>query len=186
MAWMRELSPSAVAPFGVRARRPVSGQLCETAGGGASMVSRFPVAFRLPAFACRVIHFPPRIWAFLAVGLPVTSNATGPRRGSHVPHVRYSTGVGASCIPGTVVLTRSIKNPRPAPATLLRPAPAPRSNNPSCEAHDNETSTEVHAIHPSGLPLARNPRMERESFGFPSSFTPRRYQRRMSRAGPGH
>ena len=50
----------------------------------------------------------------------------------------------------------------------------------------NETSTEVHAIHPSGLPLARDPWMEQESFGFPSSFAPRRYQQRTSRVGPGH
>jgi hypothetical protein len=110
----------------------------------------------------------------------------GPHRGSHVPHVRDSTGVGASCIPGTVVLTRSTRNTRPAPAALLRPVPTPRSNIPSCEVLYNETSTEVHAIHPSGLPLARNPRMERGSFGFPSSCAPRRYQRRTSRVGPGH
>jgi hypothetical protein len=147
---------------------------------------RFPVAFRLPAFAFWVILSPLGGWAFLAVGLPVLVAKDRTPSGFHVPHARNSTGVGASCIPGTVVLTRSTKNPRPAPAASLRPAPVPRSNNPSCEAHDNETSTEVHAIHPSGLPLARNPRMERESFGFPSSFTPRRYQRRMSRAGPGH
>ena len=28
--------------------------------------------------------------------------------------------------------------------------------------------------------------MEQESFGFPPSFAPRRYQQRTSRAGPGH
>jgi hypothetical protein len=50
----------------------------------------------------------------------------------------------------------------------------------------HEASTEVHAIHPSGLLLARNSRMERGSFGFPSSFAPRRCRRRTSRVGPGH
>jgi hypothetical protein len=45
---------------------------------------------------------------------------------------------------------------------------------------DNEVSTEVHAIHPSGLPLACGSRMEREPLGFPPSFGPRRYQRRPS------
>src|ERR1019366_1699474 len=45
---------------------------------------------------------------------------------------------------------------------------------------DNEVSTEVHAIHPSGLPLACGSRLEREPLGFPPSFGPRRYQRRPS------
>jgi hypothetical protein len=64
----------------------------------------------------------------------------------------------------------------------LHPAP---TIHPARLSH-NETSTEVHAIHPSGLPLARDSRMERESFGFPSSCAPRRCQRRTSRVGPGH
>ena len=38
-------------------------------------MSRFPVAFRLPAFRFSVIRFPPRSWALLAVGLP---DACGP------------------------------------------------------------------------------------------------------------
>ena len=38
---------------------PVSGQLSGTAGGGASHDARFPAAFRPPAFASRVILFPP-------------------------------------------------------------------------------------------------------------------------------
>ena len=50
----------------------------------------------------------------------------------------------------------------------------------------NETSAEVHVIHPSGLPLARNPRMERESFGCPFGSAYRRYQRRTPRAEPGY
>ena len=33
-------------------------------------MSRFPVAFRLPAFRFSVIRFPPRDWALLTVGLP--------------------------------------------------------------------------------------------------------------------
>src|SRR5665647_2043477 len=45
---------------------------------------------------------------------------------------------------------------------------------------DNEVSTEVHAIHPSGLPLACGSQVEQEPLGFPPSFGPRRYQRRPS------
>jgi hypothetical protein len=71
-----------------RARHsPVSGQLYGTAAGGAALSSRFPVAFRLPAFAS---------WAFLSrQGIPPFSRsaystphtASGPRRGFYVPHV---------------------------------------------------------------------------------------------------
>src|SRR5260370_12869045 len=42
--------------------------------------------------------------------------------------------------------------------------------------------TEVHTIHPSGLPLACDRWMEHRSLGFLPGFTPRRYQRRMPRA----
>jgi hypothetical protein len=38
----------------------------------------------------------------------------------------------------------------------------------------HEASTRVQAIHPTGLPLACGPRMERAPSGFPPSFAPRR------------
>jgi len=41
-------------------------------------VSWFPAAFRRPAFASRVILFPPGDWAFLAVGLPGTTSRLDP------------------------------------------------------------------------------------------------------------
>jgi hypothetical protein len=47
------------------------------------------------------------------------------------------------------------------------------------EGGSDETSTEIHAIDPSDLSLARTSRTEREAFGVPPGFTPRRYQRRM-------
>jgi hypothetical protein len=97
----------------------------------------------------------------------------GPRRGYHVPHLRATTGVGASYIPGTAVLTRPTNGPRPAPAASQRPVPTPRWNIPSSGASDNETSTEVQAIHPSDLPLACGARMERAPWGFyPELRTP--------------
>jgi len=103
----------------------------------------------------------------------------------HVPHARDATGVGASCISGAAVLIRPTKNPRPAPAASQRPAPVPRLN-PSARLTHNETSTEVYAIHPSGLPLARDPWMVQGPSAFPQSFAPRRCQRRTPRVGPGH
>ena len=39
---------------------------------------RFPAAFRPPAFASRVILFPPGSWAFLTVGLPPTKSERTP------------------------------------------------------------------------------------------------------------
>jgi len=151
-------------PFG-SGHRPVSGQLCETAGGGASHVSRVPVAFRLPAFAFRVILCPLGDWAFLAVGLP--GNARTPS-GFHVSHARAATGLGALSTPGTAVLTRPTFAPRPPPAAFNGNVPAPRSNL----HHPGLSITRHHrgftCVHPSGLPLACSPRMERA----PLSFSP--------------
>ncbi len=68
-------------------------------------MSRFPAAFRPPAFAFRVILFPPGNWAFLTVGLPAPPDI-GPGRGYHVPHLRDMTGLGALSTPGTAMLSR--------------------------------------------------------------------------------
>jgi hypothetical protein len=51
----------------------------------------------------------------------------------------------------------------------------------TAEGGSDETSTEIHAINPSDLSLTRDPRMERESSGFPLGFTPRHYWQRMPR-----
>jgi hypothetical protein len=87
--------------------------------------SRFPVAFRPPAFASRVVLHPPRSSAFLTVG-PPDEYSSGPRRGCHVPHETDTTGVGVLCTPGTVVRSRPAKSPRAAPAASQRPAPISR------------------------------------------------------------
>jgi len=68
--------------------------------------------------------------------------------------------------------------------TAASPSTSPTTSHQARLTH-NKTSTEVHAIHPSGLPLARDLWMEQGSFGFPSGFAPRSYQRRTPRAGPG-
>jgi hypothetical protein len=51
----------------------------------------------------------------------------------------------------------------------------------TAEGGSDETSTEIHAINPSDLSLTRDPRMERESFGFSLGFTPRHYWQRTPR-----
>ena len=64
-------SPDRVSTLSRPGTRPVSGRLCGTAGWRSQpSLSRFPVAFRLPAFRFSVIRFPPRGWALLTVGLP--------------------------------------------------------------------------------------------------------------------
>ena len=125
-------------------------------------------------------------WAFLTVGLPAPARGPDPigvptfhtheMRPGWVPPVSRGRrcSPGRLEIPGRRLPLLSGQSLHPAPATHR-----PRLTH-------NETSTEVHAIHPSGLPLARDPRMEQGSFGFPPSFAPRRYQRRTSRVGPGH
>src|SRR5207245_4767511 len=92
------LTWSASAPF--RARHvPVSGQFCEAAAEGSSLVPRFPVAFRPAGIRLSDHPVPPLV----GVGPPLRSayRATpGPRRGFHVPHGRDPTGEGALCTPG--------------------------------------------------------------------------------------
>ena len=92
-------------------------------------MSRFPAAFRLPAFRFSVIRFPPRDWAFLTVGLPQPKS--GPRRGYRVPHARATTGVGAPYTPRTAVLLPAKTTAQPAPAASQRPVLAPSYGIPS-------------------------------------------------------
>ena len=116
--------------------------------------SRFPAAFRPPAFASRVILFPPGSWAFLAVGLPgirpdpdgVSTFRTCEIRPGWVP----SLPRGRRCSPGQM--------PCPASACRFSPAsPCTPHLHPTSGAPFYEASTRVHAIHPSGLPLTCDP-----------------------------
>ena len=69
-------SPDRVSALSGPGTSPVSGQLSGTASGGPAIMSRFPVAFRLPAFASRSSDSRPGAWAFLTVGLPGQSGRT--------------------------------------------------------------------------------------------------------------
>ncbi len=136
-----------------------------------AILSRFPAAFRLPAFASRSSD---SRWGIGPSLRSAYRPMAGPRRGYHVPHARAATGVGAPSTPRTAVLSRLKSSPWPAPAASQRPVLAPRSNIPSNEVPLHEASTGVQAIHPSGLPLACSPPMEREPLGSPPSFEPHR------------
>ena len=61
-----------------------------------------------------------------------------------------------------------------------RPVPKLRWNIPSAKPTitRHQSGSGVHVLHPSGLLLACDPRMERGSSGFPRGSAPRRYQRR--------
>jgi hypothetical protein len=86
-------------------------------------------------------------------GRPTGHHVTGPQRGCRVAHEQDATGQGALFIPGTVVRSRPAITFRPAPAALPRPVPTAPLDHPIGGGHFHETSTRVHAIHPS--PQAR-------------------------------
>src|SRR5664280_1244750 len=74
--------------------------------------------------------------------------------------------------------TGACRFPAASPYTPLK--------QPINEAADNETSTEVHAIHPSGLALTCDPRMERGPSGLNSELRTPPSPAAHVRAGTGH
>jgi hypothetical protein len=149
------------------------------------MLSRFPVAFRPPAFASRVIHCPPGGWAFLTVGLP------------DQPCVRTLTGLPRStrtrCGRGGCLLYPGDGGAHPADlksstgaCRFSTASPYTPLEQPISEAADNETSTEVHAIHPPGLALTCSPRMERGPSGLNPELRTPPLPATHVRAGTGH
>ena len=128
-----------------------------------------------------VILCPLGSWAFLAVGLPVLLPGPDPNgvatfrahelRPGWVP----SLPRGLRCPHGRQVIPGRRMPPCSSPSLCPRPA----------THHRRLLITRHHqgftVVHPSGLPLACGPRVEREPLGLsPPSFTPRRHQRRMS------
>jgi hypothetical protein len=120
--------------------------------GRHGLSSRFPVAFRLPAFASWAFLFPPRDCSFLAIGLPLTTkDVRGPRRDFHVPHERDTGGVGCPLYSGATVLTQPTKTHQ-LPLPLLNGQPCTPVLLLSSGAPSNEASSGVHSrspIHPS-------------------------------------
>jgi hypothetical protein len=140
-------------------------------------MSRFPVAFRLPAFASWVILSRWGVGPSLRSAyrsLPRTPS------GFHVPHARVATGVGALLPRGRRCSHGRLALLRPPPAASQRQCPYTPVLLPSPRLHLTRHHRGFTCIHPSGLPLACGTRMERAPLGFPPSFAPRRYQRRTS------
>ena len=98
--------------------------------------------------------------------------------------LRDTTGMGASSTPGTAVLSR----PDAVPGQRL-PLPSGQSLHPAPAPHRgvalHEAATEVHAIHPPGLPLACSPRMGQGTLGLSPVLRTPPLPATHDRAGPG-
>jgi len=134
-------------------------------------------------------------------GRPTGHHVTGPQRDCRVAHEQTATGQGALFIPGTVVRSRPAITFRPAPAALPRPVPTAPLDHPIGGGHFHETSTRVHAIHPSpqarlatgprpgtlpagsrrSSPRPRPPDGTRAASASTPGFAPRSYPRRTPR-----
>jgi len=143
------------------------------------MMSRFPAALRPPAFAswssCARQGTGPSLRSAYRSLLPgpdpdgVATFRAHELRPGWVP----SLPRGLRCPHGRQVIPGRRTPPCSGPSLYPRPA----------THHRRLLITRHHqgftVVHPSGLPLACSPRVEREPSGFSPGFTPRRYQRRM-------
>lgn len=139
-------------PFGP-GQQPLSSQLCGHRWRRTSLWC--PVSCRLSAAGIRFSGRPAPAGEFrLPHGRPTqrTTISLGLHRGCHVPHETDTTGLGALCAPGTVVRSRPARSPRAALTASQRPAPILPLQHPIGGSANDEASTKVHAIHPSGLP----------------------------------
>ena len=117
--------------------------------------------------------------ASFTVGLPERVMRPGPQPGfTRSAHVRRGRG-GCPLCPGAVVSLPAGQHPQPGTCAFQRPALNPAKAS-TCEARNHETSVKGSIVHPSGLLLARGPRVAREPFGFPPSSAPCRYRQRTS------
>jgi hypothetical protein len=145
-----------------------------------AMMSRFPAAFRPPAFAswssfARWGAGPSLRSAYRSLLPGADPNGVATFRAHELrPGWVPSLPRGLRCPHGRQVIPGRRTPPCSGPSLYPRPA----------THHRRLLITRHHrgftVVHPSGLPLACSPRVEREPSGFPPSFTPRRHRRRMS------
>jgi hypothetical protein len=160
-----------------RARHsPVSDQLCGTAARGTTLPSRFPVAFRLPAFAS---------WAFLSrQGIPPFSRSAYPPPRK----VNAGTSTGFPCFartrcgwarvpPFTPGLRCSHNRRKRIGCRCRSSATSPALRSFSClpELRVTKPHQGFTLVHPSTLPLACDPRTRQGPLGFPLGFAPPSY-----------
>ena len=143
-----------------------------------------PVSCCLSATGIRfsVTLFPPGTWAFLTVGLPGTTWRPDPDGVSTF----HTCEIRPGWVPPLPRGRRCSSRPDAVPGRRL-PLPSGQSLHPAPASHRggtlHETSTEVHAIHPSGLPLACDPRMGQRPLDVPLCSAPHCYQRRTTGRG---
>jgi hypothetical protein len=167
---LRRLTRPASALFRA-GQQPYPASYAGTAGGGASTRSRFPAAFRPPAFASRVFLRPLGSYAFLTVGLPagIPPDPVGvvtfrmrqirPGRASSEPRGRW-------CAPGQ-------PNPpgRHPPPSSGRPLFS-RLLQSTSESANDEASSRIHSRSPVRPSPACGPWMEQEPSGTSPGFAP--------------
>ena len=129
----------------------------------AALVPRFPATFRPAGIRLLAIRSRRGSWSFLAVGLPGrTRTPTGFSRSAR-PETRPAR---VPSVPrGHGVLTADASSPAAVAASLRQALPP--ALRPISRGHCHEASDEgIACAHPSGLPLACGPRMERAPLGF--------------------
>src|SRR5680860_438047 len=155
-------SPAHVsAPFRAQAQGLVSGQLSNTTAWRSRHLVLVSCRLSSTGIGFLSILFPPEDSAFLTVGLPNRHLAARTLSGFPCStRVRHGRG-GCLLYSEAAVSSRSAQPRWSAPAASQRPAlcPAGTSHRRSCSLRSIRRFTHVH---PSGLPLARRPRMERE------------------------
>jgi hypothetical protein len=127
-------------------------------------MSRFPVVFRPAGIRFLGILFPPRVWALLTVGLPDRLNGFRTLTGfPRFPYSRHGRGGRPLYPEASGVHATDKKNPRSPLAVLPRPGPIPRFSSHRPRLTITRHQQGFNFVHPSGLPLARAPRMERDA-----------------------
>ena len=150
---------------------------------GQPSASRFPAAFQPPAFAFRVILFPPADWAFLTVGLPGTTRCPDP---DGVSTFRTSE-IRPGWVPSLPRGRRCSPRPDAVPGRRL-PLPGGQSLHPAPASHRrgsvlrgiNEGSRDSPVRPAPGL---WPPGWDGRPLGFPLCSAPRRYRQRTTGRG---
>ena len=147
------------------------------------MLSRFPAAFRPPAFASWAILFPPGSWAFLTVGLPDALTAPDPDgvstfrtheiRPGWVPPIPRD---GGALPAGDAIPSRRLPLPS---GQSLHPAATSHRRGSRLRGINGGSLTFTRPVFPS--PVA--PGWNGSPWASPPSFAPRRYRRRTSGRG---
>ena len=145
------------------------------------MFSRFPVAFRRPAFASWAILCPLRRSAFLTVSAP--DDVAAARTSTELPcsaRARHDRG-GCPLYPGTGGVLWPGLGPPTSACRIPAAGPAPCWNIPPAGLIITRHHRGFTHVHPSGLPLRLWPPDGTDALGLDHpSFAPRRYRQRTS------